>query len=1125
MRAIGSSLRCWAGLTLAPLCLLASPVERYGRLPLSFEPNQGQAPSGVQFLARGPGYLVGLSAGSSTLVLGSSRAVVRANLTGANASASGAGQDPLPGKAQYFIGNSPDGWRSGIPTFGRVRFREVYPGVDLVYYGTQRQLEYDFEVSPGANPGRIRISFDGVEKLRIASNGDLVLGLREGELRHHRPRAYQRGPGGSRPVNARYRIAGRSEVSIELADYDHSRALTIDPVLTYSTYLGGTGDDRAYGIAVDAAGCAYIVGETFSNNFPAANAWQPWLKGYSDVFVTKLNAAGTALVFSTYIGGSDRDAGSAIALDASGNIYIAGYTRSTNFPATYGVLRNTSAGGEDAFVAKLGPDGSYLAYSTYLGGSGNDRAQAIAVDASGNAYIAGYTGSVNFPLVSAVQNVYGGGTDGFVAKLNPYASGLVYSTYLGGSDNDTAAGIAVDSSGAAYITGQTQSANFPARNALQPGKAGGADAFVTKLTPAGNDFVFSTYLGGSGTDGATAIALDKERNVYLTGSTYSVNFPVTSGAYQSASRGAYDAFLTKVNPAGTQLLSSTYIGGSGSEEGQALAVDTSGNIFVAGYTESADFPTKSPAQSSFGGGRDAFLAVFYGTTNGLQYATLVGGSADDRAQGIAALNGSAYLAGYTLSPDMPASLGSFQSTLTGSVDAWVARVDGPAVMLSPTPGSTFGSGSVTFAWSSAVGATAYWLDVGNKAGVGDIYGANVGNVTTKTVDVPTDGRTVYVRLWSSIAGNWLFNDYTYQAMAGKPQAAMLTPAPGSALGGSTVTFTWTTGTNATQYWLDVGNSPGIGDIYGANQGSATSKTLANMPTDGRKVYVRLWSYIYGLWDYNDYTYLAGAQAVMLSPTPGSNLTSQVATFAWSAGTAATQYWLDVGNSRGSGDIYAGNQGSATSRSVAGLPTDGRTLYVRLWSYIGGVWLCYDYTYLSAVRASMVNPTPGSQLTGSAVTFTWSSGTAPSQYWLDVGNSQGSGDIYAANQGNATSRAVSGLPVDGRRLYVRLWSYFDGLWVNYDYTYTAASKAVMLSPTPGSPLTTSTVTFTWSAGVGPTEYWLDVGNSIGSGDIYAGNQGTATSKTVTSIPTDGRPLYVRLWSKISGVWVNNDYRYN
>jgi len=674
MRAIGSSLRCWAGLTLAPLCLLASPVERYGQLPLSFEPNQGQAPSGVQFLARGPGYLVGLSAGSSTLVLGSSRAVVRANLIGANASASGAGQDPLPGKAQYFIGNSPDGWRSGIPTFGRVRFREVYPGVDLVYYGTQRQLEYDFEVSPGADPGRIRISFDGVEKLRIASNGDLVLGLREGELRHHRPRAYQRGSGGSRPVNARYRIAGRGEVSIELADYDHSRALTIDPVLTYSTYLGGTGDDRAYGIAVDAAGCAYIVGETFSNNFPAANAWQPWLKGYSDVFVTKLNAAGTALVFSTYIGGSDRDAGSAIALDASGNIYIAGYTRSTNFPATYGVLRNTSAGGEDAFVAKLGPDGSYLAYSTYLGGSGNDRAQAIAVDASGNAYIAGYTGSVNFPLVSAVQNVYGGGTDGFVAKLNPYASGLVYSTYLGGSDNDTAAGIAVDSSGAAYITGQTQSANFPARNALQPGKAGGADAFVTKLTPAGNDFVFSTYLGGSGTDGATAIALDSAANVHVTGNTFSIDFPVTAGRYQAANSGGYDAFVVKMTPSGGSLLFSTYLGGSGTEDARGIAVDRRGNVYVTGGTESTNFPLNKPFQPSFRGGRDAFLAELGPSGGSLVFSTYLGGSGYDQGWAVAVDSANApYLTGYSFSTDF-LTAGPYQGTLSGVADAILLKL-------------------------------------------------------------------------------------------------------------------------------------------------------------------------------------------------------------------------------------------------------------------------------------------------------------------------------------------------------------------------------------------------------------------------------------------------------------------
>ncbi|MEK7752037.1 MAG: SBBP repeat-containing protein, partial [Acidobacteriota bacterium] len=323
-----------------------------------------------------------------------------------------------------------------------------------------------------------------------------------------------------RPIAAGYRITGRHEVRIEVAAYDRGLPLTIDPVLSYSTYLGGFRNDRAWGMAVDASGCAYLVGESLSTNFPAANALQAVSKGNTDVFVTKLNASGTGMVFSTYLGGTDVDVGSGIALDVAGNIYITGYTRSAAFPTTAGVYRTVKSGGEDAFVAKLAPTGGSLVYSTFVGASGNDRAQAIAVDASGNAHIAGYTTSVTFPTIRAAQAAFGGGTDAFAAKLNATGTALVYSTYLGGSSNDTASGIAVDSSGNAYIAGQTQSPNFPVRNAYQANKAGSGDAFVTKLSAAGA-FIFSTHLGGKGVDSAKAIALDAQANFYLTGSTYS----------------------------------------------------------------------------------------------------------------------------------------------------------------------------------------------------------------------------------------------------------------------------------------------------------------------------------------------------------------------------------------------------------------------------------------------------------------------------------------------------------------------------------------------------------------------------------------------------------------------------
>jgi len=854
-----SVFRYWAGPALASLSLFAAPpgpvsLGEYGEVPLSFEPNRGQAPADVRFLARGPGYAVGLSASASTVVLGEERAVVRTSLLGANADSSGSAEGPLAGKVQYFIGNSPERWRTGIPTYGRVRFGDVYPGIDLIYYGNQRQLEYDFELTPGADPSRIRLWFEGTKSLRIDTNGDLVLRMAKGELRHHRPRVYQRQDGAERPIAAEYRIIGRREVRIEVAAYDRSLPLTIDPVLSYSTYLGGFRNDRAWGMAVDSSGCAYLVGESLSTNFPAANALQAVSKGNTDVFVTKLNASGTGMVFSTYLGGADVDVGSGIALDATGNIYITGYTRSTGFPVTAGVYRSTKSGGEDAFVAKLAPTGGSLVYSTFVGASGNDRAQAIAVDASGNAHIAGYTTSVTFPTASAAQATFGGSTDAFAAKLNASGSALVYSTYLGGSSNDTASGIAVDGSGNAYIAGQTQSPNFPVRSAYQTNKAGSGDAFVVKLSAAGA-FVFSTHLGGKSVDSAKAIALDAQSNIYLTGSTYSIDFPTSSGAFQRTKSGEYDAFVTKMNSAGTALVWSTYLGGAESDEGTAIAVDASGIPYVAGFTASSNFPMSNACQSSFGGLRDAFVAVLTSTGSALQYSTYLGGSGDDRAQAAAVGGSSVYVAGYTLSTDFPTTAGALFLTPAGSTDAFSARLGGLAVMTSPVPGSTLTGTTATFTWTKGGGTFSTYLQIGTTPGGSDL--ANTAPSTTTVAytatNMPFNGTTVYVRLWSLTGSAYEYYDYTYNAGIAT-KAAMISPTPGSVLTSSLVTFTWNAGVGVSQYGLYFGTTPGGRELWEVNTGTGTSYTATLPTTPGVAIYVQLWSSFGGAWVFNDYAY-------------------------------------------------------------------------------------------------------------------------------------------------------------------------------------------------------------------------------------------------------------------------------
>jgi hypothetical protein len=406
--------------------------DAYGQIPLSFEANQGQTAAQVRFLARGPGYAVFLTPSQAVLRLqkpvppdaaqgaaSSAEAVVTMSLLGSNPAPAVMGLDPLAGTSNYFIGNDPSRWHSAIPTFGKVEYRDVYPGVDLVYYGNQRQLEYDLVVAPGVDPGVITWSFEGAQGLALDAQGDLVLHLGGDDVVEHAPVLYQEGPGGRQTVSGRYVLEAGGQVGFQTGPYDRTRPLTIDPTLVYSTYLGGNGTDFASAIAVDTAGNAYITGETRSTNFPTTpGVLQTTLGGVQDAFVTKLNAAGTALVYSTYLGGSGTDFAAGIAVDTGGHAYVTGTTASPNFPTTLGGFQRSRAGGEDAFVSKLNAAGTALLYSSYLGGPGNDSGAGIAVDAAGHAYVTGDTGS-DFPTTpGAFQKTSGGAFDAFVAKLD-----------------------------------------------------------------------------------------------------------------------------------------------------------------------------------------------------------------------------------------------------------------------------------------------------------------------------------------------------------------------------------------------------------------------------------------------------------------------------------------------------------------------------------------------------------------------------------------------------------------------------------------------------------------------------------------------------------------------------------
>ena len=529
-------------------------------LPLSFEANRGQVDGQVRYLARGPGYTVFLTDREAVLTLKaraadrgplasepgrerprlSSGAVLRIQPAGAGRHAAVQPLDQLPGVSNYFIGNDPARWRTGIPTYGKVKYDGIYPGVDLVYYGNQRQLEFDFIVAPGADPSTIGLAFQGIDDLEVGPQGDLVLKVKGGEVRMHKPSVYQAVEGQRQTIPGEYVVKGKNQVGFMVAAYDTGKPLVIDPTLSYSTYLGGASADVGNSIFVDGAGNAYVTGSTQSSGaapagFPTTvDAFQTTFGGTTDAFVTKLSADGKTLVYSTYLGGADDDVGNSIVVDGAGNAYVTGSTKSSGaapagFPTTMDAYQTVYGGSGDAFVTKLNPGAlgvNDLVYSTYLGGASDDMGNSIFVDGAGNAYVTGSTQSsgaapAGFPTTAAAfQTTFGGTTDAFVTKLNGTGTALVYSSYLGGASDDMGNSIFVDGAGNAYVTGSTQSsgaapAGFPTTvDAFQTIFGGTTDAFVAKIGPSGSSgpgTSVSDSGGGGGCFIATASAFEPRK--------------------------------------------------------------------------------------------------------------------------------------------------------------------------------------------------------------------------------------------------------------------------------------------------------------------------------------------------------------------------------------------------------------------------------------------------------------------------------------------------------------------------------------------------------------------------------------------------------------------------------------
>ena len=738
----------------------------FAALPLAFEANQGQTDPQVKYMARGNGYTLFLTSGDAVLSFASSSssvqsrpkemmqrrllgyaretkrlirrsqpqskprpssvAMLRMHVVGGKSGAEIVGSDRLSSKANYIIGNDPSKWHRGVPHYARVSYHDIYPGIDLTYHGQQNQLEFDFVVAPGSTPDPINLSFSGASRMRTDAAGNLALSSSAGELTLNKPVAYQERNGIRQLVDARFVLKANRQVGFELGGYDRTRELVIDPSLAYASYLGGVSEDVGFGIAVDTFGDFLITGHSNSAAFPGFSGTVTGHSGGFSAFVTELDPTG-ALVYTTFVGGSGDDLGASIAVDANGAAYVAGITSSTDFPTTPVVVQPFSGGGGstcgtarnaiclDGIVFKLDPTGANLVYATYLGGNNDDEAFGIAVDGFGNAYVAGDTFSTNFPthlpLFPLLNNgaPANGSDDAFVAELNPTATAFVYSTYLGGSFSDFANGIAVDSSGNAYVTGETLSTDFPAT----PGSfqltcgtdakcnaAGGvvfSDAFVTRINAGGGSLHYSTYLGGSSDDTGLGIAVDGSGNAYVTGETTHTNksmttgdFPVTPGAFQtsygngSAAAGS-NAFVTKLNAAGSGLVYSTYLGGSTADVAVGISLDPSNNAYVTGTTLSTDFPVVKPFQNALSGGSDAFITEVNTSGTGLVYSSYLGGDGDEDYDvatgsffggGIAVdPSGTAFLTGSTTSVSGLAITGALQASYGGNpFDAFVAVV-------------------------------------------------------------------------------------------------------------------------------------------------------------------------------------------------------------------------------------------------------------------------------------------------------------------------------------------------------------------------------------------------------------------------------------------------------------------
>lgn len=695
-------------------------------MPLTFEKNQGQSDPAVKFLARGLGYQLFMTAQEAVMVFSKEdkattdykTAVIRMRFEEANKTPAIEGSTPLAYQTNYFSGADPAKHITGITNHAQVKYAAIYPRVDMVLYGNPQRLEYDLLLAPGAKPGQIKLSFAGADKVSLSKQGELVLATALGEVTFHQPIAYQEIGGKRKIVAAKYLLADNGRVSFMLGKYDANQPLVIDPILNYASFVWGS----AKGIAVDTGGNAYIVGAISTTDLPATSGYQASLKGVLDAYVAKLDVTGTKIVYATYLGARRASTlGNGIAVDGAGNAYIFGTTDSGAFPVTAGAYQTSASGG--SFVTKLNAAGNALSYSTFVNGA---TIAAITVDNSGSAYLTGNATAIT-TTAGAFQGAYPGVPSPYVAKLNSTGTAMNYATYLAGTlydvgvtisaSNNSGKSIAVDPSGNAYVTGVTVSTNFPTFQPFQAVKRGTRDAFVTKLNASGSGLVYSTYLGGSYTtgtyqdvEGANSIAVNTAGEAFVAGITNSGDFPVTSGVFKPGK--GYpgyqisNGFITKFNAAGNALVYSSFIGGTwcsgcryayaDQDAATAVAIDAAGHAYVGGYLTSMQFNLVDPIQSLPLSGTDTdrlpFLVKIQPAGNQLVYSVVIGNRLYDKTVNAIAVdsNGSAYVAAYNFgfATDYPTTAGSFSAGGSGYIFKLSTGKFPTTVLSSPNPASS-----------------------------------------------------------------------------------------------------------------------------------------------------------------------------------------------------------------------------------------------------------------------------------------------------------------------------------------------------------------------------------------------------------------------------------------------------